>query len=374
MSGYALWNPATVYSINDVVDYDSKLWVSKQSANVNKQPDISPAWWSQVGGGGGSLTTLVAGNGITVSGSGTTRTIATNLSSADARLTFTTGVGTEIVLTNTSPAAVAAGAGLSASGTNPTGITIAMPNVGTANTYAYPSSITTDAQGRVSAVSAGAAPPSPTTITTPNGAGVLAVPSGNNYTLTSSLVAGSGITLTPAVNSTNITISASSVASKMMYVVDFPTAGANSWVVPAGVSTVVVEAIGGGGGCGFGSFTSQPTNGSPTIITALAGTITALGGVIPNENQTTPGTGANYWVWTNGQANSGKGGFGSYWTAANGNGQTIAGSDGQRIVRSIATTPGETISVSVGVAGVAPGTAIGGANGGTGYAIITYYV
>lgn len=157
MSGYANWNPSTTYSVNDIVDYEARIWVSLQNANFNKQPDTNPSWWSQIGGGG-VISTIVAGNGITVSGAGSSRLVSTNLAAADARLTITSGVGTQLVLTNTSPAAVAAGSGLSVSGTNPTGLTLSMPNVGTSGTYAYPSSVSTDAQGRITAITAGSAP------------------------------------------------------------------------------------------------------------------------------------------------------------------------------------------------------------------------
>ncbi len=50
-----------------------------------------------------------------------------------------------------------AGAGLSGGTITTTG-TISMPNTGTANTYAYPSQVITDAQGRVTSVTAGSAP------------------------------------------------------------------------------------------------------------------------------------------------------------------------------------------------------------------------
>ncbi len=62
-------------------------------------------------------------------------------------------------LTNSS-VTVTASTGLSGGGAVALGgsTSISMPNVGTANTYAYPSSLTTDAQGRLSSVTAGSAP------------------------------------------------------------------------------------------------------------------------------------------------------------------------------------------------------------------------
>lgn len=55
---------------------------------------------------------------------------------------------------------VSAGTGLSGGGAVSLGgsTSLSLPSVGTAGTYAYPSSMTTDAQGRVSAVTAGTAP------------------------------------------------------------------------------------------------------------------------------------------------------------------------------------------------------------------------
>lgn len=201
MSGYANWNPATTYSTNDIVDYDAKIWVSLTNANLNNIPSTSPTFWSQIGGGG-VISSIVAGNGITVSGSGSSRIVATNLASADARLTLTAGTGTQIVLTNTCPAAVAAGTGLALAGTNPTGLTLSMPNVGTAATSAYPSSITTDAQGRVSAVVAGSAP-------------VASVSAGTNITIT-------GTATNPIINAT------SSSAGAKLFLQEFSPA-TNLW-------------------------------------------------------------------------------------------------------------------------------------------------
>jgi hypothetical protein len=159
MSGYAQWNPTATYAVYDIVDYDAKVWVSLANANLNKQPDISPAFWSQIGGGG-TISTINGGAGITVVGVGSSRTVSTNLASADGRLTITAGTGSQLVLTNTGPISVGAavGGGLTSSGANVTGITLAMPNVGTPAAYAYPTSITTDAQGRVTAAVAGTAP------------------------------------------------------------------------------------------------------------------------------------------------------------------------------------------------------------------------
>jgi len=157
MSGYANWNPATTYQTNDIVDYDAKIWVSLQGANLNRQPDISPTFWSQIGGGG-EISSITAGAGISVSGSGSGRLISTNLEGADGRLTITSGVGTKLIFNNTCPASVAVGNGLAIAGSASAGLTLSMPNVGTAGTFAYPSSVVADAQGRLSSITAGTAP------------------------------------------------------------------------------------------------------------------------------------------------------------------------------------------------------------------------
>lgn len=55
--------------------------------------------------------------------------------------------------------------------------------------------------------------------------------------------------------------------------VTFNTAGSTTWVVPAGVTDVILEAVGGGGG-GSGSNVSQPGNGgegSSKVITFISG-------------------------------------------------------------------------------------------------------
>jgi hypothetical protein len=354
--------------------------------SVSTTGDIDYVATNLIAGPGIAIVPSVSNTSITISSTGSGGGISSVSSGVGSGITATT-VGEAVSLTS----ALVAGAGISLApagvGNNLTINNTQTLSAGTGSGIALTPSgnNTAIAANLVGGTGIGIVPSGLNSSQTINNTGVTSVTGGAGISVSQStgaigltntgvlqLLAGSGITLSGSTGV--ITISAASVASKTMNVVDFPTAGANSWVVPAGVTSVIVEAIGGGGGCGVGNFSSQPTNGSPTILTALAGTISALGGVVPSENQGVIGTGANYWNWTNGQANSGKGGFGSYWTGANGNGQTIAGSDGQRIVRSIATTPGETISVSVGVAGAAPGTSIGGANGGTGYAVITYYM
>jgi hypothetical protein len=154
---YAEWNATTYYITGDIVQYLAGVYEAL-STNINQIPPSFPAIWNQIGGSGG-VNAITAGTGISVNPVPPINpTVSINLASADARLTITNGVGTQRILNNQCPISVGAGPALTASGTNPTGITIDMPNVGVAGTSAFPTSITTDAKGRVSAITAGSAP------------------------------------------------------------------------------------------------------------------------------------------------------------------------------------------------------------------------
>jgi hypothetical protein len=312
MSGYAQWNPAATYTVYDIVDYDAKVWVSLANLNLNKQPDISPAFWSQIGGGG-AISTINGGAGITVVGVGSSRTVSTNLASADGRLTITPGTGSQLVLTNTGPFSVGAGNGLTASGANLTGITLAMPNVGTPAAYAYPTSITTDAQGRVTAAVAGSAP-------------VASVTAGTNITNT-------GTATNPILNAT-----ATGISSKVV----FSTPGASTFTFPlGGTYNVEYVLIGGGGGGGGGGQTTPVGNGSGAG--GGAGAETKRGAFIANG-----GDGASFTV------GAGGGGGGS---------DTGGGSGGN----STFTAGGGNVSdTSSGGGGGGSGAGTGGGSGATG--------
>ena len=105
---------------------------------------------------------LTAGSGVAITGTKSNYTIsATN--SADV---LSVGAGTAISITgtaqnpivnNTGVVAINAGTGISVS--SATGSpTIALQNAGTAGTYTHPTSITTDAQGRITSATAGTTP------------------------------------------------------------------------------------------------------------------------------------------------------------------------------------------------------------------------
>lgn len=105
-------------------------------------------------------TSITAGTGVSVSNPSTnTFTVANS-----GVIQLTAGAGTSvsastgnITVANTGVLAVNAGTGIQVSGLQ-SSRQVAIANIGTAGTYAYPTSITTNAQGQVSAVSAGSAP------------------------------------------------------------------------------------------------------------------------------------------------------------------------------------------------------------------------
>lgn len=251
--GYAQWSPYAYYELNDIVDYDARTWVCLLGPNIDKQPDASPTFWSQIGGGGGVITTINAGTGITVTGSGVSRTIATNLSAGDGRLTITAGTGTELILTNTCPASLTAGAGLAVSGTNATGLTVALGNVGTAGTYAYPTSVTTDAYGRVSAITAGVAP-------------------------VTSVVAGTGInvtgTTTPTISNTGVLSVSAGTGISVGGTASNPT------ITNAGV--VGLTAANAGAGIAIGGSSTVPIITNTGVNTITAGSGITIGGTASN--------------------------------------------------------------------------------------------
>lgn len=151
---------------------------------------------------------LTAGAGIAITGTKANYTIsATN--SADV---LSVGAGTAISITgtaqnpivnNTGVVAINSGTGISVS--SATGSpTIALQNVGTAGTYTHPTSITTDAQGRVVSAVIGTSP----VVSVSGGTGISIT-----GTATAPIVNNSGLLgLTSANAGTNITITGSATA------------------------------------------------------------------------------------------------------------------------------------------------------------------
>ena len=66
---YAQWNPATTYVQNDIVSYLGSLFVSLQTPNLNQNPSTATAYWAVQGGGGG-VSKITAGTGISITPTG----------------------------------------------------------------------------------------------------------------------------------------------------------------------------------------------------------------------------------------------------------------------------------------------------------------
>lgn len=44
-----LWSSATTYAVGAIVRYNNKVYESLQATNLNKQPDVNPTWWLDLG-------------------------------------------------------------------------------------------------------------------------------------------------------------------------------------------------------------------------------------------------------------------------------------------------------------------------------------
>lgn len=106
----ALWNPSTVYILNDVVEYAGITYISIQTGNVNNQPNLTPLWWGATGAGG--VTSIIAGAGISTSG-----TSAITITNAGVR-TLTAGSGMSLTGTANNPTVVNNGVVSLTAGTN----------------------------------------------------------------------------------------------------------------------------------------------------------------------------------------------------------------------------------------------------------------
>lgn len=54
-----VWESTIGYAINNFVSYADKLYRSLQNGNLNKVPDVEPAWWVEFSGGGAGGETIV---------------------------------------------------------------------------------------------------------------------------------------------------------------------------------------------------------------------------------------------------------------------------------------------------------------------------
>ena len=157
-----------------------------------------------------------------------------------------------------------------------------------------------------------------------------------------------------------------------------------SWTVPSGVTYVNVTLYGGGGGGGVvTNSTSSLSSGGTGGTTTFTGATSATGGIggTSLSNNNTGLAPSTIRSGTSAAANTGKGG-----TAGSGftgntenfhptNASIGNGTDGQIITSIVNTTPGASISYSIGSGGSAGsvGSASGGA-GGSGKIEIEYWV
>jgi hypothetical protein len=111
MAGYAQWNPATTYVVNDIVAFDGVLYISLLGANTNRQPNSNPTYWATTGASS-SITSIVAGAGISVAG-----TTAITITNAGVR-TLTAGTNMTIGGTATDPTVINNGVRSITAGTN----------------------------------------------------------------------------------------------------------------------------------------------------------------------------------------------------------------------------------------------------------------
>ena len=248
-----------------------------------------------------------------------------DLVSADASqaLTNKTISGSDNTLSNIGNASltnssitVTASTGLSGGGSVALGgsTALSLPNVGTANTYAYPSSLTTDAQGRVSSVTAGSAPAA-LPLSRANGGlgsdvsalstGLLAQTASNTWAVRS-VAQGAGISVsngdgvsgnpTVSVDSTVATLTGSQVlTNKTMSGASntFSSIG-NSSLTNSSLTVSAGTGLTGGGSVALGSSTSLAVSYGTTAGTAAQGNDARL-----NPTPTTAGkipydTGSGY--------------------------------------------------------------------------------
>jgi len=141
-TGYAQWNPATVYVANDIVAFDGVLYISLLGANVNRQPNSNPTYWATTGASS-AITSIVAGSGISVSG-----TTAITVTNAGVR-TLTAGTNMTIGGTATDPTVINNGVRSLTAGTNITlGGTANIPVINASpNTVRVSSVITSNYNG-----------------------------------------------------------------------------------------------------------------------------------------------------------------------------------------------------------------------------------
>jgi hypothetical protein len=121
----AFWSAYNFYNAGDEVLYDVNGFTYKAlTSSYNQAPPSFPLVWLQIGGGA-NVESIASGAGISVNSTQPKYPIvSTNLSSADGRLQISNPSGTQVLLTNNSPASVAPGTAISVAGVPLTGLTI----------------------------------------------------------------------------------------------------------------------------------------------------------------------------------------------------------------------------------------------------------
>ena len=179
--------------------------------------------------------------------------------------------------------------------------------------------------------------------------------------------------------------------------VQFTTSG--TWVVPSGVTKIMVFAIAGGGGGGGSAANSGTsgvnggTGGSTSVSGSVSGSLFSLdggsggsaGSIASDGTQYTGSTGANYlnivypssWGISSPfgrggiPTTSGAGGNGSGYGAGGAGGAVYTfgggGGCGRFLIGQIfSVTPGETLTITIGAGGAGGAGAVGGYSGGAG--------
>lgn len=112
--------------------------------------------------GAGVVSNITAGTGILKTGTSSNPTISNSgvltVGAGSSGISIT-GTAQNPVINNTGVLTVGAGSGVAVGGTS-TNPTVSLTNVGTAGTYGYPTSVITDATGRITSITAGSPPAS----------------------------------------------------------------------------------------------------------------------------------------------------------------------------------------------------------------------
>jgi len=115
-AGYAQWSAFTTYIVNDIVAFDGVLYIALL-ISTNRQPNSNPTFWATTGSSS-AITSIVAGTGISVSG--TTAITVTNagVRTVDSGLGISiTGTANDPVITNNGVRSITAGNGVTIGGT-----------------------------------------------------------------------------------------------------------------------------------------------------------------------------------------------------------------------------------------------------------------